>query len=95
MARLKRFLPRTLFGRSLLIIVTPMVLVQVVAAYIFYERHWDTVSRHLAQGLAGDVATVVKLIDASSDAQEQASLLATAREFMGLETRLHGHRRTP
>ena len=88
MARLKRLLPRTLFGRSLLIIVTPMVLVQVVAAYIFYERHWDTVSRHLAQGLAGDVATVVKLIDASSDVQEQASVLATAREFMGLETRL-------
>ncbi len=88
MARFKRLLPRTLFGRSLLIIVTPLVLVQVVAAYTFYERHWDTVSRHLAQGLAGDVAAVVKMLHASPDKDGQALVLATAREFMGLETRM-------
>ena len=87
MARLKRLLPRTLFGRSLLIIVTPLVLVQVVTAYIFYERHWDTVSRHLAQGLAGDVAAVVKMLDTASGAAERTQVLDTAREFMGLRTR--------
>ncbi len=59
MATLKRFIPRTLFGRSLLIIVTPLILLQLVAAYVFYERHWDTVSRHMASGLAGEIAAIV------------------------------------
>ncbi len=39
MATLKRLVPRTLFGRSLLIIVIPLILLQLVAAYVFYERH--------------------------------------------------------
>src|SRR4051794_32461297 len=60
---LKRLLPRGLFGRSLLILVTPLVLVQVIATWVFYDRHWDTVSRRLAGSVAGDIALV---IDAAS-----------------------------
>ena len=58
---LKRFLPTTLFGRALAITITPVVLLQVVSTYIFYERHWDNVTRRLAQGLAGDIAMIVDL----------------------------------
>ena len=54
MAVIKKLVPRGLFGRSLLIIVVPLVLLQAVTALIFYERHWDTVSRRLA--LAGLLA---------------------------------------
>jgi two-component system, OmpR family, osmolarity sensor histidine kinase EnvZ len=58
---LKRFLPNTLFGRSLAIIITPVVLLQFAAAYFFYERHWDRVTGRMAQGLAGDIAMIVDL----------------------------------
>ena len=40
----KRFLPKSLLGRSLLIIVTPLVVLQLVSAGIFYETHWDKVT---------------------------------------------------
>ena len=56
----KRFLPRTLFGRSLLIIVTPLILLQVVAAWIFYDRHWETITRRLAVGVSGEIALVIE-----------------------------------
>jgi two-component system, OmpR family, osmolarity sensor histidine kinase EnvZ len=56
---IKRLLPRSLLGRSLLIIVTPLVLLQVVSAFIFYESHWDKVTLRLARGVAGDIATIV------------------------------------
>ncbi len=88
MARLKRFVPRTLFVRSLLIIVTPLIVLQVVAAYIFYERHWDNVSRHLALGLVGDITAVMKLIQAFPDKSDQAFVLWTARIFMRVDTRI-------
>ncbi len=55
----KRLLPRSLFGRSLLIIVTPLILLQVIATWIFYDRVWDTVSRRLSTGVAGEIAEVV------------------------------------
>lgn len=59
---LKRLLPKSLLGRSLLIIVVPLVLLQVVSGVIFFESHWDKVSLRMARGLAGDVAMLVSLI---------------------------------
>ena len=85
MVKLKRFVPRTLFGRALLIIVTPLVLLQLVAAYIFFERHWDTVGRHLALNLANDIATVIKLVQAFPEPGDRAFILWTARFYLGLE----------
>jgi two-component system osmolarity sensor histidine kinase EnvZ len=58
-AFLKRFLPQTLFGRAMLILVTPLILVQIVAVWVFYDRLWDVVARRLAQGVAGDIALVI------------------------------------
>ncbi|MFP6735091.1 MAG: hypothetical protein VB959_14770, partial [Rhodospirillales bacterium] len=55
MARLKKFLPRSLFGRAVMISLIPLVLLQLVAAYIFFERHWDTVGRYMALSLAGEI----------------------------------------
>jgi len=57
---IKRFLPRSLFGRSLLILVTPVVLLQIVSTYVFYEQHWETMSKRLSFGVAGDIAMVVE-----------------------------------
>lgn len=56
---LKRFLPRSLFGRSLLIIISPLILLQIVSTWVFYDRHWETVTRRLANAVAGEIATVI------------------------------------
>ncbi len=60
---LKRFLPRGLFGRSLIIIVAPIVLLQAIIAYVFFERDLDTTTRRLARDVAADVAMLVALED--------------------------------
>jgi two-component system osmolarity sensor histidine kinase EnvZ len=56
----KRYLPKSLFGRALLILVLPTVLIQLVVAYVFFDRHWDNVSRHMSRALAGEAAFLVK-----------------------------------
>ncbi|MDV7338430.1 ATP-binding protein [Terasakiella sp. A23] len=61
-AFIKSFLPRSLLGRSLMILVVPLVLLQVISAFVFYEAHWDKVSQYLARGLAGDVGAMVDLV---------------------------------
>lgn len=52
----KNILPKSLFGRALLILVLPTVLIQLVTAYVFFDRHWNTISRHRAADLAGEIA---------------------------------------
>ena len=49
----KRLLPRTMFGRSLLIVVMPLVILQAIATWIFYDRHWAAVSWRLSTGWRG------------------------------------------
>ncbi len=75
---IKRFLPRSLFGRSLLILVTPVVLLQIVATYVFYEQHWETMSKRLSFGVAGDIALVVEGFGRDGGAAPRASLLDLA-----------------
>ena len=57
--RIKRFLPRGLFGRSLIIIVAPILLLQAIIAYVFFERDLDTTTRRLARDVAADIALLV------------------------------------
>jgi len=73
---LKRFLPRTLFARGLLIVVTPLVLLQLVTAYVFYDRHWETISWRLSSALAGDIGVLVEFIERSSNPDLDAANLA-------------------
>ncbi len=56
---IKRLLPTSLFGRALLILVIPTILVQMVAVYAFYERHWDSLVRNMSASLAGEVGLLV------------------------------------
>ena len=53
---IKRRLPTSLWGRSLLIIVLPVLVMQVVVTWIFFDAHWQTVNARLSEGLAGDIA---------------------------------------
>ncbi len=56
---LKALRPKSLLGRSLLIILTPLILLQLVTATVFYDRHWGTITRRLAFSVAGDIGVIV------------------------------------
>jgi two-component system osmolarity sensor histidine kinase EnvZ len=59
----RKVLPRGLFGRSLLIVLIPLILLQVVALDIFYGSHLHELSRRLAEAVAGEVAFEIDAID--------------------------------
>jgi two-component system osmolarity sensor histidine kinase EnvZ len=63
----KKFLPQSLMGRTLLIMILPILLAQIIAVYIFYERHWGNVSKHMALSLAGELAVIAKQVTANPD----------------------------
>ena len=60
---IKRILPKTFFGRSLAIIIIPMLILQSVLTYFFYERHWEDVGRRLVLGLGGQIAFIISEIE--------------------------------
>ena len=66
-ARIKRFLPRTLEGRTILILVVPVVIAQMITVYIFFERHFSALSVELSRSVAGDVAMLADEVERDPD----------------------------
>jgi two-component system osmolarity sensor histidine kinase EnvZ len=60
---LKYFLPKSLFARTLIILVSPLVIVQLVLGYIFFDRHTETILKVLSRTIAGDIALVKDLVE--------------------------------
>lgn len=58
--RLKRFIPRSLYGRFVLIIVAPILIIQLVSIYVFYYTHLDVISKHMARNIVEEIAFVSK-----------------------------------
>jgi two-component system osmolarity sensor histidine kinase EnvZ len=58
---IKSLMPTGLYARSLLIIIVPMVLLQSVVAFVFMERHWNTVTRRLSAAVTQDIAALIEL----------------------------------
>lgn len=85
---IKRGLPRGLFGRSLIIIVTPMVLLQAIVTYAFFERHYDIVTRHMAENVAADVAFLVGIEEAYPPGPERTHLLQMATRALNYQISL-------
>ena len=84
----RKVLPRSLLGRSLLIILIPLLVVQGVALLIFYGSHLDLISRRLSGGVAGEIAQTIRLLQADPAPEHQAWLLRGASQDFDLRMRL-------
>ena len=82
--RLMTRLPKGLYPRSILIVVMPILILQAVVAYVFMERHWQTVTRRLSAALARDVAAIVEIIETYPQDERFSDLTRIAAETFGL-----------
>jgi two-component system osmolarity sensor histidine kinase EnvZ len=77
-------MPTGLYARSLLIIVTPMVILQSVVAFVFMERHWNTVTRRLSAAVTQDIASLIDIYQSFPDSPDHATLRRIAQQRLGL-----------
>jgi two-component system, OmpR family, osmolarity sensor histidine kinase EnvZ len=90
---LRRQMPKTLFGRSLLIIVLPVALMQIAVTYAFFDIHWQTVTSRLSESLAGDIAWAVESYQ--EDPASFGKLSKRAEDSMSLSIALQPGRELP
>lgn len=69
---IRRYFPKSLYARILLIVILPIFITQSVVTYIFFARHWDLVTANLSENVAGQIALVTRLYrDAQTDAERE------------------------
>lgn len=77
---LKKYAPKSLFGRTLLIVILPIFMMQSIVTYVFFNRHWEEVTATLAKGTASDLGMLTLLWMEEPTPAARAQLINQARE---------------
>ena len=83
---IKKFLPQTLLGRSILILVVPLIILQLIITVIFYNRHWDTIARHRTIDFVKDITLVVESFERNKSIENREWTLKNVSEKLQLQT---------
>ena len=80
-----RYMPKRLYARSLIIVIAPMILLQSVIAFMFMERHWQTVTLRLSQAVTRDIAAIIDMIETYPHDQAYSEVVRIAQERLALK----------
>ena len=60
---IKKIIPSTLIGRSIIIIFVPIIMLVLLTSNVFYQTSWNIISKRLAESVVADINVLVKLIE--------------------------------
>ena len=84
MISLKNILPKSIFWRVFLIIILPIVIMQMMVAWFFFNAHWARVTSNLSDSVAADVAVATQLFRENPTDENAKKLDALLRPDMEL-----------
>ncbi len=73
---LKAFFPKGIRSRTILILLFPVVITQLVIAGVFVQRHHDRVTRQMVANIEPHIRLVLSQIDSARDIEEAFDLIA-------------------
>ena len=82
-----RLLPRRLLPRAILILVLPVILIQSVSGVLFYDNHWQNISRRLALGVASGIKGAIALYEAFPDMNVRETIIKEIGKSTELDIR--------
>lgn len=83
--RLKSLLPRGLFGRAILILVLPVVVVQLTVSIAFIQRHFEGVTRQMTDGVLIEMRYLLSLADDPADLSVAQARVAELADHLDLQ----------
>lgn len=78
-AWLKRYMPRSLYGRAALILVLPVVTLQLVVTVIFIQRHFEGVTEQLTRSVRDEIRLITAQAEGLSKDDAMAAMEPLAR----------------
>jgi two-component system osmolarity sensor histidine kinase EnvZ len=84
-AWLKRFTPRSLYGRAALILLVPVLTIQLVVSVVFIQRHFEDVTRQMTRALALEINLMADRVAAAPSVEVAKASLVPLAGPLGLE----------
>ena len=68
---IKKILPKGLFYRSILIVVTPIILLQIVITVVFFDSLWIKANKGITRSLVGEIQTMFDIYKKGNEDEQQ------------------------
>ena len=75
---LKRYAPRSLYGRAALILLTPIISIQLVVSVVFVQRHYQDVTEQMSRNVALELRYIQEQIESDQSTGVPAGVIALA-----------------
>ena len=62
-----RLIPRSFLWRTILMVLLPLVVAELIVANAFFGNHWRRVHNTLARTLSGEITTMMHFLDKGDD----------------------------
>ena len=85
---LRSFLPRSLFGRALTILLVPIVALQLIVGLVFFQRHYLRVTEQMTRSVAYELSYAVERVESAGQPSRAALQLSELAIPLGLLLRL-------
>ena len=73
---IKKILPKRLFYRSLIIVATPIILLQIIITIVFFDSLWIKANKGMTRSLVGEVETLLDVYKSQQDPQHRETIIA-------------------
>lgn len=82
---LRDMAPKSLYARTILIVVLPIFLMQSVVIWVFFNRHWEEVTATLAETTASDFGHLILLWQERPSPEAREALVVQAQEELAIK----------
>ena len=87
-AQLKSLLPRSFFGRAVLILVVPVIVIQIVLSIVFVQRHYERVTQQMTGTVLQAVEVLIDEVNAAHDPDRSLARQPELASALGLQVQI-------
>ena len=84
----KQFLPKSLFGRTLLIVLVPIILLEVTIGFVFIQRHYEQVATQMSNSMSIQLNYIIRTVENASNQDSAETFAHEIGKNLGISVRL-------
>ncbi len=82
---IKDILPKRLFYRALLIVAVPVIVIQLIITFVFFDSLWIKTNKGMTRALVGEIKTFIEVYNNDNYDKEEVSILFSVNQDLNIQ----------
>ena len=82
---IKGLLPKGLFYRALLIVAVPVIILQLIITFVFFDSLWIKTNKGMTRALVNEINTFIEVYDDENYNKDQITNLFSVHQDLNIE----------